>query len=59
MGISHLRDKLCTQISGGEFQLALIARALVTEPFLLVLDEPESNLDFRNQRIVLEVLKEQ
>lgn len=58
VGISHLRDKLCTQISGGEFQLALIARALVTEPSLLVLDEPESNLDFRNQRIVLEVLKE-
>ena len=57
VGIYHLKNKLCNQISGGEFQLALIARALVTEPSLLVLDEPESNLDFKNQMIVLEVLK--
>lgn len=58
VGILHLKHKLCSQISGGEYQLALIARALVTEPALLVLDEPESNLDFKNQMIVLEVLKE-
>lgn len=58
VGISHLKNKLCNQISGGEYQLALIARALVTCPSLLVLDEPESNLDFKNQMVVLEVLKE-
>ena len=57
VGISHLKNKLCNQISGGEFQLTLIARALAAEPSLLVLDEPESNLDFKNQMIVLEVLK--
>ena len=57
VGIAHLKNKLCNQISGGEYQLALIARALVTEPSLLILDEPESNLDFKNQMIVLEVLK--
>lgn len=53
VGISHLRDKLCSKISGGEYQLALIARALAAEPSLLVLDEPESNLDFKNQARVL------
>jgi len=57
VGILHLRDKLCNEISGGEYQLVLIARALAAEPKLLVLDEPESNLDFRNQMIVLRVLR--
>lgn len=57
VGIPHLKGKLCSRVSGGEYQLAVIARALVTEPELLVLDEPESNLDFKNQMIVLEVLR--
>ena len=57
VGISHLRTRLCSKISGGEYQLAIIARALVTGPKLLVLDEPESNLDFKNQMIVLDVLR--
>ncbi len=56
VGISHLKDKLCSRISGGEYQMALIARALVTDPELLVLDEPESNLDFKNQRIVMDTI---
>lgn len=55
-GIAHLRDKLCSKISGGEYQLVLIARALAAEPSLLVLDEPESNLDFKNQRRVLSTI---
>lgn len=54
MGIVHLKDKLVSEISGGEHQLALIARALTCQPQLLVLDEPESNLDFRNQMLVME-----
>ncbi len=58
MGILHLKDKLCTEMSGGELQMVLIARALTINPKLLVLDEPESNLDFRNQLIILETIRE-
>ena len=57
VGISHLKDKLCTQMSGGELQMVLIARALTVNPAMLVLDEPESNLDFKNQLIILETIK--
>lgn len=56
VGIAHLAKRLCHEISGGQYQLALIARALVGEPQLLVLDEPESNLDYKNQLQVLELL---
>lgn len=57
LGIFHLKDKYCNQVSGGELQMALIARALCAEPKMLVLDEPESNLDFKNQLIILEAIE--
>lgn len=57
IGIGHLKGKLCSRISGGELQMVLIARALTAQPRLLILDEPESNLDFKNQLIVLETIK--
>ncbi len=56
LGISGLLDKKCTEISGGELQMVLIARALAAKPELLILDEPESNLDFKNQLIVLDTM---
>lgn len=56
LGILKLRDKRCHEISGGEYQMVLIARALVSDPEVLILDEPESNLDFRNQLIVLDTM---
>lgn len=58
MNIANLAKKSCAEMSGGELQMVLIARALAAEPKILVLDEPESNLDFRNQLIVLETMTE-
>jgi iron complex transport system ATP-binding protein len=57
VGIAHLKDKVCNEISGGELQMVLIARALAAQPSMLVLDEPESNLDFRNQLIILDTIE--
>ena len=56
LGIWELADKPCHAISGGELQMVLIARAMAAEPEILVLDEPESNLDFRNQLVVLDTI---
>jgi iron complex transport system ATP-binding protein len=55
-GILHLRERPYTMISGGERQLALLARALAQEPQFIVLDEPTASLDFGNQgRVMREI----
>lgn len=53
LGISHLAQKSYAEISGGERQLVLIARALVQDTQFIIMDEPISNLDIKNQHEVL------
>ena len=57
VGLSHLADRPCNSVSGGEWQLTLIARALVQQPQILLLDEPTSHLDMGNQMKILQVIK--
>lgn len=54
LGILALADRPTNEISGGERQLVLIARALMQDAKLLILDEPTSFLDYSNQLLVLE-----
>lgn len=56
VGASHLSGRPYTRISGGERQLVMIARALAQEPSFLLLDEPTSSLDFKNQISVLKMI---
>jgi iron complex transport system ATP-binding protein len=56
IGVRHLSKRPCNRLSGGEWQLVLIARALTQSPGILVLDEPTSHLDLGNQVRILEVV---
>jgi iron complex transport system ATP-binding protein len=56
LNIDALADRSCATLSGGQLQMVLIARALVKSPKILVMDEPESNLDMKNQLKTLDMI---
>ena len=58
MGVDHLAVRSFTELSGGEQQLVLIARALCQQADLLVMDEPTSSLDYGNQLRLLRCVQE-
>lgn len=58
LGLVHLAGRSFSQISGGERQMTLIARALAQEAELIVMDEPTASLDFGNQSRVLDCINE-
>lgn len=56
-GIAHLRDAGVQHLSGGEFQRALLARAIARKPDLLVLDEPVQGVDFNGEIALYELIR--
>ncbi|GGE96279.1 iron complex transport system ATP-binding protein [Chishuiella changwenlii] len=58
VGINELKNKYATEISDGQLQLVMIARALCQDAKLIILDEPTSNLDLANQYKIFNLLNE-
>ena len=56
-GVDHLKNKSLSNLSGGEFQRVLIARAIAKKPDLLVLDEPVQGVDFKGEIALYELSK--
>ena len=56
-GVNHLKNKSLGNLSGGEFQRVLLARAISKKPELLVLDEPVQGVDFTGEIALYELIK--
>jgi len=58
VGITHLSHAYVQDLSGGEFQRALLARAILRQPDLLVLDEPVQGVDFASEVMLYDLIKD-
>ena len=58
VGITHLRNRRYTQLSGGEVQLVMVARALAQKTPVIVMDEPTAHLDFKHELVIMEKVVE-
>ncbi|WP_162761743.1 ABC transporter ATP-binding protein [Brucella sp. NBRC 12953] len=58
IGIAHLSERRAHELSGGELQLAALASVLVTEPDIVIMDEPTNQLDLKNRNIVGRTIRE-
>lgn len=58
VGIARLKDRPYTQLSGGECQLVMVARALAQNAPLIIMDEPTAHLDYRHELIIMETIAE-
>jgi len=57
IGVSHLKYKTYTEISGGERQLVLIARVITQQPKIILFDEPTAHLDYGNQHRIVRLIQ--
>ncbi|NPA10766.1 MAG: metal ABC transporter ATP-binding protein [Epsilonproteobacteria bacterium] len=58
LNIQHLKNKKINDLSGGQRQKVLIARALVSEPKIVIMDEPTSAIDLKGQKEILDLIEE-
>lgn len=56
VGINHLRNRFANELSDGQLQMVMIARALVQDTKLIIMDEPTSHLDIENQFKIFELI---
>lgn len=57
LGLTHLQNEYPSSLSSGEIKRAAIARTLISKPEVIIMDEPTANLDRKNVRAVLRLLK--